>query len=123
MILNLNTARSLAGKQSKDTLVCFWSDCPVCADSACEAVLYRGVPGLSTGQLQSRSVTPLIYGYLGVARTATSTSPYSGLVADIYTTYTVNRGHRCVYMAAGSALSTCTDSVNCNTEVPNASCL
>lgn len=122
LIVNLNYAHSEAGKKGTATYVCTNSDCRVCADSACTSVLHAGVPNLSNGQANGRSVQPLVYNYQGIASTTTATSPYTGLVADIYSTRISSNAHRCVYMTAGSALSTCSDSANCGTGAPNATC-
>ena len=123
LVVDLNLARSLAGRQGRDTYVCVTGDCSVCADDRCASVVYGGVPSLSNGRLHSRSLQALVFGYLGVAHMPTSGSPYTGLVADLYSTRIGERNHRCIYMAAGSALSICTDSSDCGTGASNASCL
>jgi type IV fimbrial biogenesis protein FimT len=55
------------------------------------------------------AVTALRFGGNGLATTpAAPSTPYNGLVADIYSARTSTNNHRCVYMATGSVLSSCT---------------
>jgi type IV fimbrial biogenesis protein FimT len=49
----------------------------------------------------------LRFGANGLASAPTGSGPYSGLVADVYSTSISTNNHRCIYMATGSQLSTC----------------
>lgn len=65
-------------------------------------------PGLSLG-----SVNPLRYDGTGLASPPAGGGPYTGLVADIYTQRIGSDNRRCVYMTAGSIVSTLTCSSSC----------
>lgn len=69
--------------------------------------LRNGITGIAP-PIQIKNVTALTFSGQGLAHSSTK-SPYSGLVADIYTTHISSNNHRCVYMLAGGAvLQTCT---------------
>lgn len=64
------------------------------------------------------AVAALRYGGAGLAQSIGSTAPYSGLVADIYTTHLSSDNHRCIYLSTGSVVNTCTLSETCPSDAP-----
>jgi len=53
------------------------------------------------------NVTALRFAGNGLASTALTTSMYSGLIVDIYTTKVKANNHRCIYLITGSVVSSC----------------
>jgi type IV fimbrial biogenesis protein FimT len=53
------------------------------------------------------ALAALRFGSNGLASTPGSSTPFAGLVADVYTTSISTNNHRCIYMATGSQLSSC----------------
>lgn len=63
---------------------------------------------IGNGSNGTTAVTALRYAGNGLATSTTGTGPYSGLVADIYSTSIATNNHRCIYMTTGSVISSCT---------------
>lgn len=121
LVNNLMVARAEAIKRNADMNVCADSTCAV-VPAGSTTVFRVGITGVQPGVISIKNVKPLIYGAQGLARSTTSTAPYSGLVADIYTSNISSNNHRCVYLTSGSVLSACTDNANCATGGPSANC-
>lgn len=65
-------------------------------------------PQITLGSVQALVATPS--GFLEKSGTAAG---YSGLVADISTAELSSDNHRCIYLATGVAITSCTDSAAC----------
>ncbi|MGH8455897.1 MAG: GspH/FimT family pseudopilin [Stenotrophobium sp.] len=77
---------------------------------------------IGDGTSGTTAVAALRYAGDGLAGTATGIGPYTGLVADIFTSSLSSNNHRCIYLTTGSVISTCTVSGAigaCNVNVPN----
>lgn len=122
LVNNLMVARMEAVKRNADMNVCADNTCAV-VPAGSTTVFRTGITGIQAGVINIQNVKALIYGAQGLARSTTSTAPYNGLVADIYTAQINSNNHRCVYLSSGSVISTCTDNnANCGTGAPNATC-
>jgi type IV fimbrial biogenesis protein FimT len=53
------------------------------------------------------SVQAVTYGGQGLAQAVGGSTPYTGLIADVYTNSISTDNHRCIYMTTGSTLSSC----------------
>ncbi len=71
-----------------------------------------------TLQVGAAGVTAIRYGGDGIARTAASDAPYSGLVAEIQAPSAGSTGYRCLYLVTGSTVNTCTSSSSCPANAP-----
>lgn len=137
LVTALNTARMEAIKRNNLVTVC--SDTGNGTDTlgtACgtqagavyatlpngTATLVRaGIVGL-TPPISIQNLTRLNFSGQGLGEAVGANAPYSGLVADIYTSQISSNNHRCVYITTGSVVSSCTDSVTCGGINPNATC-
>lgn len=109
LISALTSARIEAIKRNTNISVCA-DNTNICSvqNVATGATLRNGITGIAV-PIQIQNVTVLIFSGQGLAHSSGNTMPYSGLVADIYTTHISTNNHRCVYMSAGgSVLQTCT---------------
>jgi len=123
LVSNLAIARMAAIKRNADVGVCADSSCSVNFPAGSATVIHAGIAGIQPGVIDIKSVKALDYGAQGLAHTTTSTAPYSGLIADIYTGQISSDNHRCVYLTSGSVVSTCTESnANCAAGGPSANC-
>lgn len=87
------------------------------------ATMLRAAPAMPEGIVLNNSgsgVTALRYGAQGLARTPAGTAPYTGLVADVYSTAISSNNRRCIYMTTGSIISSCavTSTTGCPTSEP-----
>lgn len=73
---------------------------------------------LGDGSGTSQAVAALRYAGDGIARGMGSRAPYTGLVADVFTSHLSSDNHRCVYMATGSVINTCSLSQVCPQNAP-----
>lgn len=108
LISALTAARITAIKSNTNISVCA-DNMNICSvqNVATGDTLRNGITGIAP-PIQIQNVTALTFSGQGLAHSSTK-SPYSGLVADIYTTSISTNNHRCVYMSAGgSVLQTCT---------------
>jgi type IV fimbrial biogenesis protein FimT len=64
------------------------------------------------------AVPGIRYGGQGLARAVASSSPYSGLVADVSSDQLSSNNHRCIYILTGSAISSCPSSSACPANEP-----
>ncbi|MDE2308874.1 MAG: GspH/FimT family pseudopilin [Xanthomonadaceae bacterium] len=71
------------------------------------------VVGIVTPLQLSGSITALRYNGQGLAEAVGTTTPYTGLVADIYTSSISTDNHRCIRMTAGSIIVTSTSTGTC----------
>lgn len=123
LVSNLAIARMAAIKRNADVGVCADSSCSVNFPAGSATVIHAGISGIQPSVIEIKNVKALDYGAQGLAHTPTSTAPYSGLVADIYTGQISSNNHRCVYLTSGSVVSTCTESnANCAAGGPSANC-
>jgi type IV fimbrial biogenesis protein FimT len=107
LISALTSARIEAIKSNTNISVCA-DNTNICSVQKGSTTLRNGITGI-TAPIQIQNVTALIFSGQGLAHSSGNTTPYSGLVADIYTTRISTNNHRCVYMSAGgSVLQTCT---------------
>lgn len=58
----------------------------------------------------------------GFLRKPAATSGYTGLFADISTTELSSNNHRCIYLATGVGVTSCTDSTACNAAQASTTC-
>ncbi|MGA8008098.1 MAG: GspH/FimT family pseudopilin [Thiomonas sp.] len=77
---------------------------------------------LPEGVQSSSPVTALIATPIGLLLAPASSTGYSGLVADVYSTAISSDNHRCIYLYTGATVASCTDSKTCNASAPNATC-
>lgn len=115
LILAIGTARMEAIKRNTTISVCSDSSCAV--KTATSTKIFDGIPGI-TDPVQIQSVKPLIYNGQGLGRASSGAAPYSGLVADIFTTRLSADNHRCIYMSTGSVVRSCTITGNCPSAEP-----
>ncbi|WP_407275949.1 GspH/FimT family pseudopilin [Halothiobacillus sp. DCM-1] len=121
LVNNLMMARAEAVKRNTDVNVCATSTCAVVPANA--TTIQTGITGIQPGVIDIQNVKALSFRAQGLATPGTATTaPYTGLVADIYTSQISSNTHRCIYLTAGSVVSTCTDNANCATGGPSASC-
>lgn len=64
-------------------------------------------------QISKAGMTALRFGGQGLGQKVGTTTPYTGLVADICTSSTSSNNHRLINMTAGSILATTTSSGSC----------
>lgn len=122
----IQTARMEAIKRNARTQFCSNSDTSNTADTlgdACEssagavvavsganAVVVRESSLSLSGNVQlNGNVTALRFSAQGIAHATSSSSPYTGTVADLCTTSLSGDNHRVIRMAAGSVLQTDTE--------------
>lgn len=122
LVSNLMIARAAAVKRNADVGVCADSACSINFPAGSATVIHAGISGIQPSVIDIQNVKALTFGAQGLAHTTTSTAPYSGLVADIYTGQISSNTHRCVYLTSGSVVSTCSDNANCATGGPSANC-
>ncbi|MDD4965937.1 GspH/FimT family pseudopilin [Halothiobacillus sp.] len=123
LVSNLAIARMAAIKRNADVGVCGDNTCSVNFPAGSATVIHAGISGIQPSVIDIKNVKALNYGAQGLAHTTTSTAPYSGLVADIYTGQISSNNHRCVYLTSGSVVSTCTESnANCTAGGPSGTC-
>jgi len=73
------------------------------------ATLVRaGIVGL-TPPISIQNFTRLNFSGEGLGEKVGSNAPWTGLVADIYTSQISSNNHRCVYITTGSVVRTCTE--------------
>lgn len=120
LISALSTARASAIKLNTDVDICADNTCSVTTSTGATS-LRSGITGI-TGSIQIQNVTHLIYNGQGLAHdsASTATTLYNGLVADIFSNAISSNNHRCIYMATGSVLQTCTVTSNgaCSNALP-----
>lgn len=135
----LNAARSQAVRGNQDTAFCSNSTGANTSDtlgSACgnaagavyalvdaASVAVRAAPTLASSiQLSNgtngAAVAAVRFGGDGLGHAVDSTMPYTGLVADVYSTQVTGDNHRCIYMTTGSVVSTCPASSTCPADEP-----
>lgn len=78
----------------------------VAADGTVSADLIRVAPPAAEG-ISLSNVQPLVFSGRGFGRQSGANGPYSGPLGEIYTTKLSSKNRRCVYLAAGSSISTC----------------
>lgn len=71
------------------------------------ATKLRDAPPMPAGIVLNTGVVALRYGGQGLARAATGTGLYAGLVADLSSDQISSNNHRCIYVTAGSIVSSC----------------
>ncbi|MFT4047252.1 MAG: GspH/FimT family pseudopilin [Solimonas sp.] len=70
----------------------------------------RGVPALPDGisfASGTQAATAIRYDSQGLGSTVSGSSPYTGLVIDVYAQDMTDNNHRCVYLTTGSVVSNC----------------
>jgi type IV fimbrial biogenesis protein FimT len=67
----------------------------------------KDAPVMPSGIVLGTGVVALRYGGQGLARTATGTALHAGLVADVSSSRISSNNHRCIYVTAGSIVSSC----------------
>ncbi|ACX94881.1 GspH/FimT family pseudopilin [Halothiobacillus neapolitanus] len=123
LVSNLAIARMAAIKRNADVGVCGDNTCSVNFPAGSATVIHVGISSIQPGVIDIKNVKALDYGAQGLAHTTTSTAPYNGLIADIYTGQISSNNHRCVYLTSGSVVSTCTESnANCALGGPSGTC-
>lgn len=73
---------------------------------------------LGNGSNGGAAVTAIRYGGEGLGETPTGSGPYTGLVADVFSSRISTDNHRCVYMITGSVVSTCAATNSCPSSEP-----
>ena len=82
------------------------------------SVTRRASPVVRAG-LNLTSVTALRFGGQGLARAIGATGPYTGLVVNLGSDQIDSRNRRCIYLATGSSISTCTATDTCPSTEPD----
>ncbi|HEU0198651.1 MAG TPA: GspH/FimT family pseudopilin [Nevskiaceae bacterium] len=135
----LNTARMQAIRGNEETAFCSnlaAANSTGTLGAACgtaAGAVYADISGTSTAVLAAPSlpdtiqlgtggataaVTALRYGGDGLAHAVGNTAPYTGLVADVYSTQDGADNHRCIYLTTGSVINTCSQSTSCTANAP-----
>lgn len=65
------------------------------------------VPAQLSVRAAGAGVTALRFTGQGLAQAVGGNGPYTGLVADVYTSELSNSNHRCIYLTTGSLVSSC----------------
>lgn len=95
--------------------------------SAADPVLITAPPDLPTsttlgdGANGGAAMTALQFHGSGLGESVGGSGPYTGLVADLFTTRITDDNHSCIYLTTGTVVSTCRSSARCATHEP-ASC-
>jgi len=89
------------------------------------AAQIQGQPQLPTtisigdGTSSTTAVTALLFAGNGLAtKVGASSGPYTGFVADIYSSSIKSNNHRCIYITTGSVVSSCTSNGACPSNEP-----
>ena len=112
IVAAVNAARVAAIKQN--STVSFCQDVSVATNCSNPATILAAsaLEGMSSSVLVQSS-TQIDFGADGIGTTTSSTIPYSGIVADVYTNSLTTDNHRCIAMVGGSSVRTYTKTGNC----------
>lgn len=77
------------------------------ASTVREAIVPPGGITLGTGANGGTALAPVRYSGNGLGYAPGTTSPYTGLVADVFTARISSDNHRCIYLTTGSVISSC----------------
>lgn len=134
VVTALNTARLEGVKRNNQVTVC--SNTGNGADTlgtACgtqTGAVYATLPNGTATQVRAgivgiappvslQSFTRLNFSGQGLGTGVGSTTPYTGLVAELYTDKISSNNHRCIYMNTGSVVRSCTVTGACPNALPN----
>lgn len=73
---------------------------------------------LGSGGNGGVAVTAIRYSGEGLGQTPTGSGPYTGLVADVFSSRISTDNHRCVYITTGSVISSCAATNSCPSSEP-----
>lgn len=74
---------------------------------------------LGTGGNGAAAMTALRFGGDGLGSTIGGNGPYTGLVADIYSSAITTNNHRCIYLTTGTIVSSCDSDSSCPASEPS----
>lgn len=103
-----NTTDTLGTACGTSLAAVWWIDASNNTTQLAQPPIIPSTISIGDGSSGTNAMTALRFSGSGLATSATSTStPYTGLVADLWAPKGTTSNHRCIYMTTGSQLSVC----------------
>lgn len=115
-----NTTSNLGTQCGSSAGAVYWQDPALSSPTQIQTVPQMPANvSLGDGTSSTTAVTALLFTGNGLATKVGGSGPYTGFVADIYSSKMKTNNHRCLYMTTGSVISSCTASAICGANEPN----